>query len=238
MSRKSSSISKKTWGLLGLLACLGLAAILGISGRMAHMTDDLIVGDITSPDGSFTEQQIEEFKGLEADCILVLGAGVYSDGTPTPMLRNRLETGIALYKAKAAPKLLLTGDNGQEEYNEVAVMLAYVKEKGVPEKDIFLDYAGFSTYESIYRAKAIFKVNKAIVVTQRYHLFRALYGCEAMGIDALGAASDQEIYSGSRARELREVLARDKDWIKWMIKPEPTYLGEEIPITGDGRATQ
>ena len=220
------------------MACLGLAAILGISAWVAYTTEPEIAAALNSMSDSFTKEEIDAYKALDADCIMVLGAGVYSDGSPTPMLRNRLETGIALYKAGAAPKILLTGDNGQEEYNEVAVMLAYVEEKGVPKEDIFLDYAGFSTYESVYRAKAIFQVEKAIVVTQTYHLFRALYGCRRMGIEALGAGSDQEVYAGASSRELREVLARDKDWLKWMIKPKPTYLGEEIPIDGDGRQTQ
>ena len=238
MNRYNSRISKKTRGLLGLLACLGLAAILGISSWIAYTTSSEIIAELSTMKDSFSTEEAEEFSALEADCIMVLGAGVYSDGSPTPMLRDRLETGVALYKAGAAPKLLLTGDNGQEEYNEVAAMLTYVLDKGIPEEDVFLDYAGFSTYESVYRAKAIFQVKKAIVVTQTYHLFRALYGCRRMGIEALGAGADQAIYSGSTSREIREILARDKDWAKWMIKPKPTYLGDEIPITGDGTVTQ
>ena len=220
-----------------MLACLGLAAILGISAWTAYVTQPQIVAELSSFDDKFTEDEIREYKELKPQCIMVLGAGVYSDGTPTPMLRNRLDTAVALYKAGAAPKLLLTGDNGQMEYNEVVVMLSYAVEKGVPEKDIFLDHAGFSTYESVYRAKEVFQVKRAIVVTQTYHLFRALYGCNSMKIEALGAGADQEEYVGAGARELREVLARDKDWAKWKVKPEPTFLGDQIPITGDGTET-
>ena len=154
------------------------------------------------------------------------------------MLKDRLDAGIALYKAKVAPKLLLTGDNGQVDYNEVEVMLQYAVANDVPSEDIFLDHAGFSTYESVYRAKAIFEVKSMVVVTQRYHLFRALYGCRAMGIRALGAGADQESYRGKEMREAREVLARDKDLLKWIVKPKPTFLGDKIPITGDGIQTQ
>ena len=113
-------------------------------------------------------------------------------------------------------------------------MKKYAEEAGVKSEDIFLDHAGFSTYESVYRAKYIFEVESMIVVTQRYHLYRALYGCECMGIDSLGAAADQAVYRGQNYREFREVLARDKDLAKWIVKPDPTFLGDTIPISGTG----
>ena len=165
---------------------------------------------------------------------MVLGASVHADGTPSLMLKDRLDVGIELYKKGVAPKLLLSGDNGQVAYNEVEGMKKYAEEAGVKSEDIFLDHAGFSTYESVYRAKYIFEVESMIVVTQRYHLYRALYGCERMGIDSLGAAADQAVYRGQNYREFREVLARDKDLAKWIVKPDPTFLGDTIPISGTG----
>ena len=153
------------------------------------------------------------------------------------MLKDRLDTAIELYRKGAAPKLLLSGDNSIAEYSEPDCMLQYTLAQGVPPEDIFLDYAGFSTYESVYRAKAVFRADRVIAVTQRYHLFRALRTCKALGLTAKGVASDQRKYAGRYYRETREVLARDKDFIKDIFKPEPTYLGDEIPIGGDGTVT-
>ena len=189
---------------------------------------------------SITDSYDEE-KGLEPECIMVLGAGVKEDGTPSAALKARLDTGIRLYQQGLAPKLLLSGDNGQVEYDEVSAMKNYALEKGVPEEDIFMDHAGFSTYDSIYRADYIFCVSRALVVSQKDHLYRALYGCKKAGINALGVAADgKESYSsyyGSKYN-YREYLARAKDFVKWIIKPDPKYLGDKIPIDGDGRETE
>lgn len=223
--------------VIDLIIIFGALAVFGCSTYVTYVTKDAIAASLDSHDDIFLSDEIAQYRSIDPDCIMVLGASVNADGTPSAMLRDRLDVGIALYRAGAAPKLLLSGDNGQVEYNEVEVMLQYAKANGVPEEDVFLDHAGFSTYDSVYRAKAIFQVDSMIVVTQRYHLYRALYGCRAMDIEALGAAADQDKYMGRELRELREVLARTKDMVKWMIKPEPTFLGEPISITGDGRVT-
>lgn len=189
---------------------------------------------------TFTEEEtpgaevIEELKALEAECILVLGAGITDKETPSPMLKDRLDAGIALYNEGVAPKLLLSGDNGQLEHNEIHVMLKYAKEAGVPEEDIFCDHAGFSTYDSMHRASSIFGVEKAVVVTQKYHQYRALYVGEKLGLDVWGVASDQEKYAGQSYRELREILARIKDFGKAAAKSDPVLGGEVIPISGSG----
>ncbi len=173
----------------------------------------------------------------KADCILVLGAQVKPDGTPSHMLRDRLKKGIELYKAGAAPKILMSGDNGQQEYNEVKVMLEYAREAGVPDKDIFLDHAGFSTYESMYRAKEIFGAEKIIVVTQKYHEYRALYIGQRLGMNVEGVCTDPIEYMGQFNRDIREVFARDKDFFQCIAKPEPTFLGDKIDLNGDGHET-
>ena len=175
---------------------------------------------------------LDEIRAMEPECALVLGCSVYSDGTPTPMLRDRLDVGIRLYKEGVVPKLLLSGDHGQVEYNEIGSMYSYCLAAGIPEEDIFLDHAGFSTYDSMYRAQSIFCVQRCVVVTQTYHEFRAIHIGNALGIRCLGVASDQEHYRGAVYRETREVLARFKDYFKVMLKLPPTYGGEEIPITG------
>lgn len=172
----------------------------------------------------------------DIDCILILGAGAWGD-RPSPLLGDRLDKGIELYEKKYAPKILMSGDHGQIEYDEVNVMKDYALEKNIPSTDIFMDHAGFSTYESMYRAKAIFKVKKVIIVTQEYHLYRSLYIAKKLGLDAYGIPAEEMNYPGQYYRDAREVLARNKDFIKVIFKPKPTYLGEEIPITGDGNIT-
>lgn len=186
--------------------------------------------------GSTREMLIdeEEAKEMGADCILVLGAGLRPDGTPSHMLQDRLDMGIRLYMEGAAPKLLLTGDNGQEHYDEVNAMKQYAMEAGVPARDIFLDHAGFSTYESMYRARDVFDVEKAIVITQKYHQYRALYIGEGLGLEVEGVVSEPRTYGGQSYREIREFLARTKDFVKVVVKPKPTFLGNVIPISGSG----
>jgi len=170
------------------------------------------------------------------DCILVLGAGV-RNGKPTDMLADRILTAIDLYNKKVAPKIIMSGDHIKENYDEVNIMKAYAIEKGVPTSDIFMDHAGLSSYDSIYRAKEIFKAKKIVIVTQKYHLYRSLYIAEKLGVEAYGASANLRKYIGQSYRELREVLARDKDFFKCMFKPQSKYLGETIPVNGDGDIT-
>ena len=172
-----------------------------------------------------------------ADCILVLGAGVNPDGTPSKILQDRLDKAIDLYWDGAADKLLLSGDNGTVEYNEVKAMKNYVVNAGVPASDVFLDHAGFSTYESMYRAKKIFGVKSAIVVTQQYHEYRALYIGHRLGMDVRGIAAENKHYSGQATREVREFLAREKDFVSCITWPKPTYLGNKIDLSGDGEVS-
>ena len=169
-----------------------------------------------------------------AECAIVLGAGIYYDGTPGPYLQERLETAINLYNQGYVDKLLLSGDNGQEDYDEVTSMKNYVLNAGVPSSDIFLDYAGFSTYESMYRAKAIFCVNTAIVVTQEFHEYRALCTGVILGLKVQGYSAAPVQSADTKSLIIREVLAREKDFFQALFKIKPTYLGNQIPITGDG----
>ncbi len=174
----------------------------------------------------------------DVDCVIVLGCLVKSDGEPSDMLRDRLVTAIGLYKAGAAPKLLMSGDHGTAEYDEVNAMKKFAVDSGVPSEDVFMDHAGFSTYETVYRAKEVFCAKKVIIVTQEYHLYRALYIAEKLGLEAYGVSADLHTYRGQNVREIREVLARAKDLIMCIFKPEPTYLGEAIPVSGNGDLTK
>ena len=190
---------------------------------------------ISSGKRILTVSEAAEIK--DADCILVLGCGVYADGSPSPMLRDRLELALDAYDKGVAPKLLMSGDHGDIYYNEVGTMKSYaIKNDAIDSSDVFMDHAGFSTYESLYRARDIFGVKKVIIVSNTYHLYRALYIAKSLGIEAYGIGTD-DTYGGSFYREIREILARDKDFIKCIFKPEPTFLGEKIDITGDGNVT-
>lgn len=203
---------------------LGISSILIINSYVKRSSSSRIISE-------------EEASKLGADCILVLGAGIWSGNRPSPMLEDRLNQGIQLYKLGASDKLLMSGDHGRKDYDEVNVMKNFAKDLGVPSEDIFMDHAGFSTYESMYRAKEIFEAKKVIIVTQKYHLYRALYLAKSFGIDAWGVNSDPRQYAGQSRRDFREVLARCKDFVYCITKPKPTYLGDPIPVSGNGDVT-
>lgn len=175
----------------------------------------------------------EEACKLDADCILVLGSSVYGN-TLAPTVENRVLTGLALYEGGASDRLLMSGDHGEKDYDEVNSMKQYCVDKGVEPNVIFLDHAGFSTYDSMYRARDIFGVRKVIIVTQGYHLYRAIYIARALGMEAYGVAADGPDHSflSDLRNQVRESLARVKDFVICIIEPEPTYLGEAIPISG------
>lgn len=187
-----------------------------------------------------TKNNIKEEKELsnikDVDCILVLGAGIRYN-KPTPMLEDRLLTGINLYNNKISNKILASGDHMNKNYDEVNVMKDYLISRKIPSSDIFMDHAGISTYDSIYRAKHIFKAKKIIIITQKYHLYRALYIAKTLNIEAYGVASNPRIYANQLPRDIREFLARTKDFIKVHLKLKSKYLGEEILLTEDGNIT-
>ncbi len=221
-------MKKKILKILCILLCLGLLggiAVLGINGIVKGTTKNQIL----APE--------EAAKLNDVDCILVLGCGVRSDGTPSDMLRDRLQRSVELYQLGAAPKLLMTGDHGREGYDEVDVMKSFAVDAGIASENVFMDHAGFSTYESVYRAKEIFQAKKVIIITQQYHLYRAIYIAQQLGLEAYGVASDYQPYYGQTKRDIREVLARVKDFGTALFQPKPTYLGDAIPIWGDGNLT-
>ena len=210
------------------LLCL---AIVGV-------TSVLIINEYVKSVGKSHMLSVEEAAELEdVDCIIVLGCQVKDNGSLSDMLRDRMWRALELYEAGAAPKLLVSGDHGREDYDEVGAMKQYAIDCNVPSEDVFMDHAGFSTYETVYRAKEIFEADKVIIVTQEYHLYRALYIAEQLGMEAYGVSSDFHNYAGQTMRECREILARCKDWAMCIFKPEPTYLGEAIPVSGNGDIT-
>lgn len=223
-NKRKLQIRRLLFGLV-LLFAAGIGAVFGVNAYVQASVQDRIL----------TEEQAAELE--EIDCVLVLGCGLEADGSPSPMLHDRLQQGVALYQKEAAPKLLVSGDHGREEYDEVNAMKRFAEEQGVPSEDVFMDHAGFSTYESVYRARDIFQVRRMVIVTQEYHLSRALYIAKRLGIEAWGVPADPRTYSGQTARDLREILARDKDFLTCILKPKPTYLGKAIPVNGNGNLT-
>ena len=215
------------YSLLTLLifGILGICAAFAVNGYVISSTR----GRILSPEQAVTLTDV--------DCILVLGCFVKENGQPSDMLADRLAQGVDLFQAGAAKKILMSGDHGRENYDEVNAMKRYALDRGIDASDIFMDHAGFSTYESLYRTRDIFQAKKIIIVTQSYHLHRALHIAKALGLEAYGVAADLRTYSGQTHQDVREFLARNKDFITGIFQPKPTFLGEAIPIFGDGRLT-
>lgn len=181
-------------------------------------------------------KNIEELNYDDIDCLIILGAGIRGSN-PSSMLEDRLLTGIELYNKNISNKIIVSGDHGRENYDEVNVMKNYLIENNISSEEIFMDHAGFSTYDSIYRAKEIFEAKKVIIVTQKYHLYRALYIAKELDLEAYGVIANKRDYQFQLKRDIREIAARVKDFIKCIIKPKSTYLGEIIPVSGNGNIT-
>lgn len=160
---------------------------------------------------------------------IVLGAGIFSDGTPTPMLADRVSAAAELYKQGRVQRLLMSGDNSREDYDEVTAMKNYAVELGVSPEDITLDHAGFSTYESCYRAREVFTIEQAVIVTQDFHLPRAVYICDRLNINVIGLGTpDWGIYPFRNVMfySLREKFSILKAlWEVHITRPQPTFLG-------------
>lgn len=165
------------------------------------------------------------------DVAIVFGAGVYANGKPTPYLQWRVETAVQLYKADRIKKILMTGDNSTDHYNEPVAMQKLAISLGVPSKDIVLDYAGYSTYDSCYRAQAIFRVKSAIAVTQGYHLPRAVLACQKLGVPTIGVnAEHNKGRSWGVGYIIREWLSTDKAVVELILNPQPAVLGNSEPL--------
>lgn len=189
---------------------------------------------------SFSRKYIlteSEAADIDADCITVLGASVKANGTPSNMLEDRIEESIMLYNLGISNKLLMSGDHINDDYDEVNVMKNYAIDNKIPSRNIFMDHAGINTFNSMYRLKNIFEVNKTIIVTQEYHLYRAIYIARKLGIEAYGVKSNPRNYKGQFYRDVREVLARVKDFFIIRFGSKSKYEGETISVFGDGDIT-
>jgi SanA protein len=165
----------------------------------------------------------------EAPVALVFGAGLRANQAPSPMLAERIDTAIALYQAGKVKALLMSGDNSDRSHDETRAMRRYAIGKGVPSRHVIGDYAGLSTYDSCYRARSIFGVERALLVTQQFHLPRALFIAQSLGIDAFGVSAD-EARPHRAPYPVRELLARPWAVVMVLLRPAPRFLGEPEPI--------
>lgn len=223
---------KKRWSrwlkLLLILIFAGILTAGGINWFMIHQS---------KKDIETARQLILEQKGKKADAVVVLGAKVRKDGSMSLMLKERVDLGIQAYKQGLADRIIMSGDHGAEGYDEVSTMKAYAIKQGIPSEHIFKDHAGFSTYETMYRARDVFKAKSIVVVTQKYHLYRAVYDAKALGLEVKGISCDKAVYKGDKARKFREAIARIKDFGYTAVKPKPKYLGKAVPVSGNGNTT-
>lgn len=201
-----------------IILIIGMLFTLFINIHMINSTKNQIV-DL---------EEINEIKDIDA--IIVLGCRIHENSIPSLMLANRLERGIDVYDKLKIP-IILSGDNTRDDYNEVSVMNEYVK-TSIPEEDIILDNAGISTYDSVYRAKYLFNAKKVVIVTQKFHIYRALYLANKLDLEAIGVvANDIPQKFIMFKNEVREILSRDKNYIKALIKPKSKYLEKSISIS-------
>lgn len=220
-------------GLRKLLVPVLLLAALGVVLLLAPLSLRIWV-ERTYSDRVYSQAAAVPARPLA----IVFGAGYWPGGRLSDALADRMEAAIALYRAGTVNKLLLTGDNRFEDYNEPAAMAAYAEARGVPREDLVLDYAGRRTYDSCYRAGAIFGVERAVLVTQDFHLPRALFTCERLGLEVVGLAADRQTYVRATWYSLRELLALSRAWLDVeLLKPQPV-LGDPIPIDWSRRSDQ
>lgn len=212
-----------------------LAAVLAIAFAVVLVFAGTNAAAILTTQDEIVDQQAAA--SFDADAIIVLGASVYPDGTPSGILQDRLDDGIALYFAGAAPKIIMSGDNGTESYNECWAMKQYAISQGVPSEDVFCDHAGFSTYETMYRARHVFGADRVVIATQTYHLYRAVYDAQGVGMEAIGVPSDYGEYVNQSWYDFREIFARTKDFFQVLMKTPSTYVGDPISLDQSGDVT-
>lgn len=207
-----------------LIACLAIGIVIfSINYYIVKSTEDFVFTDLK--------------KLPKVDAIIVLGAKVTQEKL-SYVLEDRVIAGVNIIYANKAEAILLSGDHGQKEYDEVNSMRKYMLRRkfNIKKEQIFMDHAGFDTYDSMFRAKVIFGIKSAIIVTQDFHINRSVYIARSLGIDAYGFAVDESIYKESLRLNwrIRELLSRVKAFKDVLINSNPTYLGEKIPISGNG----
>jgi len=206
--------------LVLLLILIFVSGILGANFWVGHIA----AGKIFQKVDAIEDHQI----------ILVLGAGVEQDDKISDVLRDRLDTAVELFTNRKVLRIIISGDNSRENYNETDSMRNYLLEAGIPPRIIFTDYAGFDTFDSIFRAREIFGAEKLILISQEFHLPRAIFLAEKLGIEALGFSANLRKYRNQPQMNLREVLANTKAVGNILFNSKPHFLGEKFDLAGDG----
>jgi SanA protein len=171
------------------------------------------------------------------DCALVLGAGLRDDGTPSDVLRDRLDEALALHRAGRVSRIIVSGDHRTATYDEPNAMRVYLEANGVPAQAVFMDHAGLDTYSSMWRARYVFRATRIVVVTQQFHLARAVWCARALGMEAEGSAADRHLYRGIVWLQMREVVSRTKAVVDVTVRRTPRHEGPPVDLRGDGRVT-
>lgn len=213
-----------------------LALVLVIAGLVVAVANVVTVGATRGQVGTVA-QMADRFADDPVDAVVVLGASVRPDGTPSDILADRLEVAVDLYKAGAARAIIVSGDNRTSHYNESDAMKTYCVSLGVPSDDVYVDHAGNTTYESMYRAQAVFGAKRIIVATQAYHLYRAMFTADCLGMDAWGVATDKGAYDNQTAYSIREILARTKDFYAALLHLPVETGGETVSLNESGDLT-
>lgn len=171
------------------------------------------------------------------DCALVLGAGLRDDGSPSDVLRDRLDAALDLHRTGRVSRIIVSGDHKGPHHDEVNAMRVYLEAQGVPSAIIFMDHAGVDTFSSVWRARHVFGASRVVVVTQRFHLARAVWCARAMGMEAEGAPADRHVYRGMAWWQAREVISRTKAFVDVAVGRRARHVGAGIDLRGDGRVT-
>jgi len=223
MLRSAVGLLRRRWKPLAAIAGVPVAALVAVNAWIV---------------GTTAEHRYQQVADVPARQVAIVpGALVYHDGRPSDVLADRLQTAVELYQAGKVGKILASGDHGRVRYDEVNAMRRWLLARGVASEDVFMDHAGFDTCDTMQRAQRVFRVASAVVVTQDFHLPRAVYLARQAGIDAVGVKADRHRYRKEVQNTLRESVARVKSFAEVHLGIGPRFLGPEIPITGDGRAT-
>ena len=199
---------KKIFLILGVILLTIFVYAMGINYYVKYTVMDRI-------------KDTDEIK--DVDTMIVLGAKVHDDGRLSLMLKDRLDKTIEVYNKLDIKKVIVSGDSEHKDYDETTKMKEYLINNGIPEEDIIVDIYGLSTYDSIYRLKNVYGINKSIIITQKYHLYRSLYIANSLGVEAYGIPASGEDYFGQTSREIREILARNKDFLTSLFNVKSKY---------------